>query len=92
MIKTPVTIKNTLGLHARVANVLAREASEFSSDIELEDPVTSKKFNVKSIMQLLIMAAGQGSELILHVEGVDQIEASKVLKALFNNGFGEPSR
>ncbi len=90
MIKTLVTVKNSLGLHARAANVLAKEASKFLSDIELEDPVTSKKFNVKSIMQLLIMAAGQGSELILHIEGTDQIEASKVLKALFNNGFGEP--
>ena len=43
-------------------------------------------------MQLLMMAAGQGSELILHIAGDDQVEATETLKALFEDGFGEPCR
>jgi phosphocarrier protein HPr len=90
MIITPVTVRNLLGLHARAANLLAQEASLFSSLVELEDPTTNRKVDVKSIMQLLMMAAGQGSELVLHVAGDDQIEATEALKALFEDGFGEP--
>lgn len=92
MITTSVTVRNLLGLHARAANILAREASLFSSIIEVEDPSTSRKVDAKSIMQLLMMAAGQGSELILHIAGDDQIEATETLKALFEDGFGEPCR
>ena len=62
MITTPVTIKNLLGLHARAANILAREASRFSSSVEIEDCARQRKIDAKSIMQLLMMAAGQGSE------------------------------
>jgi phosphocarrier protein HPr len=89
MITTSVTVRNLLGLHARAANILAREASLFSSIIEVEDPSTSRKVDAKSIMQLLMMAAGQGSELILHIAGDDQVEATDALTALFENGFGE---
>ena len=64
----------------------------FSSIIEVEDPSTSRKVDAKSIMQLLMMAAGQGSELILHIAGDDQVEATETLKALFEDGFGEPCR
>ena len=92
MITTSVTVRNLLGLHARAANILAREASFFSSIIEVEDPSTSRKVDAKSIMQLLMMAAGQGSELILHIAGDDQVEATETLKALFEDGFGEPCR
>ena len=92
MITTSVTVRNLLGLHARAANILAREASLFSSIIEVEDPSTSRKVDAKSIMQLLMMAAGQGSELILHITGDDQVEATETLKALFEDGFGESCR
>ena len=92
MITTSVTVRNLLGLHARAANILAREASLFFSIIEVEDPSTSRKVDAKSIMQLLMMAAGQGSELILHIAGDDQIEATETLKALFEDGFGESCR
>lgn len=92
MITTSVTVRNLLGLHARAANILAREASLFSSIIEVEDPSTSRKVDAKSIMQLLMMAAGQGSELILHIAGDDEAEATETLKALFEDGFGESCR
>ncbi len=90
MITTPVTVKNLLGLHARAANVLAQQASLFSSVVELEDPTTGRRVDAKSIMQLLMMAAGQGSELVLHIVGDDQVEATDALTALFEDGFGEP--
>ena len=63
----PVTVRNLLGLHARAANLLAREASAFESDIQLEDPTTGRRVDAKSIMQLLMLAAGQGSALVLHL-------------------------
>jgi phosphocarrier protein HPr len=90
MITTPVTVKNLLGLHARAANLLAQHASEFSAEVQLEDPTANRKVDAKSIMQLLMMAAGQGSELILHVEGEDEQAAAQSLIALFDDGFGEP--
>ena len=90
MIKTPVTIRNLMGLHARVANMLAQESAQFKSVIELEDPITAHISDAKSIMQLLMMGAGNGTELILRIHGEDQDQASKVLKALFHSGFGEP--
>jgi len=90
MISTPVTVKNLLGLHARAANLLAQQASAFSAQVTLEDPENGRQVDAKSIMQLLMMAAGQGSALVLHVEGEDAAEATRVLTALFNDGFGEP--
>ena len=90
MISSPVTVRNLLGLHARAANVLAKEASLFSSVVKLEDPTSQRKVDAKSIMQLLMLAAGQGSELILHISGDDQDQASAELQALFDDGFGEP--
>ena len=90
MITTPVTVRNLLGLHARAANVLAQQASLFASVVELEDPTTGRRVDAKSIMQLLMMAAGQGSELVLHIAGDDQVEATDALTTLFEDGFGEP--
>lgn len=92
MITTSVTVKNLLGLHARAANILAREASRFSSSVEIEDCASQRRIDAKSIMQLLMMAAGQGSELMLHISGDDQEKAAASLKALFDDGFGEPCK
>ena len=86
----PVTVRNLLVLHARAANLLAREASAFESDIQLEDPTTGRRVDAKSIMQLLMLAAGQGSALVLHLEGPDADTAAPVLTDLFDSGFGEP--
>lgn len=90
MITAPVTVKNLLGLHARAANLLAQEASAFASAVTVEDPEANRTVDAKSIMQLLMMAAGQGSELILHIDGEDERLAADALVALFDNGFGEP--
>lgn len=90
MITTPVTVKNLLGLHARAANLLAQQASAYVADVQLEDPTAGRTVDAKSIMQLLMMAAGQGSELILHIDGEDEKTAADALVALFDDGFGEP--
>lgn len=87
---TPVTVRNLLGLHARAANTLAHAASQFESNITLEDPQTDRQVDAKSIMQLLMMAAGQGSELVLHIDGEDAELALQTLTDLFADGFGEP--
>lgn len=90
MSQHPVTIRNVLGLHARAANLLAKEASAFESEIHLEDPVTGRRVDAKSIMQLLMLAAGQGSTLTLHLNGSDAEVAASVLVPLIDSGFGEP--
>ncbi|MGA1206537.1 MAG: HPr family phosphocarrier protein [Gammaproteobacteria bacterium] len=90
MSQHPVTIRNVLGLHARAANLLAREAASFESEVQLEDPVSGRRVDAKSIMQLLMLAAGQGSALILHLEGSDAEVAAAVLVPLIDSGFGEP--
>ncbi len=90
MITAQVTVKNLLGLHARAANVLAQTASGFSASVTLEDPEAARSVDAKSIMQLLMMAAGQGSQLVLHIDGDDEQAAAASLVDLFDNGFGEP--
>ena len=89
MLSTAVTVRNLLGLHARAANILAATASKFASTIELEDQSTGRRVDAKSIMQILMIAAGQGSELILHIDGSDQESAVVQLVSLFAEGFGE---
>ena len=83
-----VKVVNTLGLHARPAAKVVDCAARYASDIKLI--YNEKEVDAKSIMQLLMMAAGQGSELALHITGDDQVEATDALTALFEDGFGEP--
>ena len=90
MLSIPVTVRNLLGVHARAANILASVASEFEATVELENKATGRRADAKSIMQILMMAAGQGSELILHIDGTDQALAVAKLVELFARGFGEP--
>ena len=90
MIIRPVTVKNLLGLHARAANILAQSATKFKSKIELMDPISGRRADAKSIMQLLMLAAGNGTDLHLLIEGSDQDEGIATLTLLFDNGFGEP--
>lgn len=82
-----LTIVNRLGLHARAAAKFVSLASEFNSDITLARD--SKRINGKSIMGIMMLAAGTGAELELYVEGDDEDEAMKSLCALVKNGFGE---
>lgn len=87
MIKTPVSITNKLGLHARASAKLSKLAGSFRSEIFLERD--GRRVNAKSIMGVMMLAAGMGSELELEVDGEDESEASAAIQALINDKFGE---
>lgn len=82
-----ITIKNKLGLHARPAALMVQTASKFAAKIELE--TDDLKVNGKSIMGVMMLAAGFGSELTLRAAGDDAREAIDSLKALIDSKFDE---
>ena len=87
MIKTSVTISNKLGLHARASAKLTKLAAGFRSDIHLSR--NGRRINAKSIMGVMMLAAGMGSELDLEVDGDDEMAATQAITALFEERFGE---
>jgi phosphocarrier protein HPr len=87
MITTNVTIVNKLGLHARAASRLVNCASGFASEIEIVRGTRS--VNAKSIMGVLTLAAGLGTELVVQADGHDEQQALDALAALFQDRFGE---
>ncbi len=87
MIQREITIINKLGLHARAASKLVTIAQGFESQITLSQG--DKKANAKSIMSLLVLAAPKNSQLLLEVEGGDELEAEEAIAALINNRFEE---
>jgi len=82
-----LTIINKLGLHARAAAKLVRLASTFKSDVSIERG--SRKVNAKSIMGVMLLAAGKGTKIVLNVDGDDDTEAMTRLSELVQSGFGE---
>lgn len=88
MIQTQVTIINKLGLHARAAAKFVGCASAFSSKIQAGRD--GKLVDGKSIMSVMMLAAGKGTVLDLHIEGRDEEEALAALQALIENRFDEP--
>jgi phosphocarrier protein HPr len=80
-------IVNRLGLHARAAAQLVQTANRFLSDVTIEKD--GNEVNGKSIMGLLMLAAPQGSKILVTVSGKDADEAMKVIGILINDGFGE---
>jgi phosphocarrier protein len=82
-----IKIINKLGLHARASAKLTQIANQFKSDIWIEK--NEKKVNAKSIMGVMMLAASQGSIVIITTEGIDEIEALNSLSALINDFFGE---
>jgi phosphocarrier protein HPr len=87
VIDEKIHIINKLGLHARAAAAFVKLASSFQSKIELV--FREQRVNGKSIMGIMMLAASQGSEMILHADGVDEQEAVEALVALVNDRFGE---
>ena len=75
MLERTVTVRNALGLHARAAAKLVRLSCEFHSSINLFRPDTGTTANAKSILSVLYIAAGCGSELRITVDGSDENEA-----------------
>ncbi len=87
MIEQPISIVNKLGLHARAAAKLVTLACSFQSSIELRS--AQKSANGKSIMSVMMLAAGKGSQIQLRVEGDDEKQAFSALELLINCGFDE---
>ncbi|MBB6219040.1 phosphocarrier protein [Anaerosolibacter carboniphilus] len=87
MYQAKVTVSNALGLHARPAKLLVKEAENYTSDIRIIK--SEKEYNVKSMMGILSMGAQKGTELTLVAEGVDEEAAVVAIKKLFDSGFGE---
>ena len=87
MIRKPVRIINRLGLHARAAACFVKLASSYDSDIYLV--YGEQSVNGKSIMGIMMLAASQGTDLLLEVTGTDETAAAAALFELINNRFGE---
>ena len=73
MITSSITISNKLGLHARASAKLTKLAGGFKSEIHLSR--NNRRVNAKSIMGVMMLAAGLGSEVCIEVEGDDEEQA-----------------
>ena len=87
MIRTTVTISNKLGLHARASAKLTKLAGTFASDIFVSR--NDRRVNAKSIMGVMMLAAGIGTEVEIEADGNDEQQAMAALLALVNDKFGE---
>jgi len=87
MIKATVKISNKLGLHARASAKLTRLAATFPCEIFMSR--NGRRINAKSIMGVMMLAAGQGTEVEIDCHGEQEAEALENLLALINDKFGE---
>jgi phosphocarrier protein HPr len=87
MIKTTVVISNKLGLHARASAKLTKLAGGFRSEVFMSR--NGRRVNAKSIMGVMMLAAGLGAEVELETAGPDEQAAMDALTALINDKFGE---
>ena len=87
MIQTRVTISNKLGLHARASAKLSKLAGSFPCEVWLSR--NDRRVNAKSIMGVMMLAAGLGAEVEVETDGDREQEAMDALLALINDKFGE---
>ena len=87
MTKTNVTISNKLGLHARASAKLTKIAGSHSCEVWMSR--AGRRINAKSIMGVMMLAAGQGSEVEIETDGEDEQVCMDALLALINDKFGE---
>jgi len=87
MIQTRIQISNKLGLHARASAKLTKLAGGFKSEIHLSR--NGRRVNAKSIMGVMMLAAGMGSEIEIEAEGDDEEAAVQALRGLIEARFGE---
>ena len=88
MIKTTITISNRLGLHARPSAKLSKLAGSFPCDVFISNR-NERRINAKSIMGVMMLAAGVGSEIEIETSGEREQEAMDALRALIDDKFGE---
>jgi phosphocarrier protein len=87
MISRDFTISNKLGLHARPSAQLTQMAGRFASEIHISR--NGRRVNAKSIMGVMMLAAGQGSTVTVEAEGEDAEQALEAIGKLITEGFGE---
>ena len=87
MVKASVTISNKLGLHARASAKLTKLAGSFPCEIWIARG--ERRVNAKSIMGVMMLAAGVGTLIELDVQGEREQEAMDALRALIDDKFGE---
>ena len=87
MIKTTVTISNKLGLHARASAKLTKLAGSHGCEVWMSR--AGRRVNAKSIMGVMMLAAGLGSEVEVETNGADEQQAMDAIVALINDKFGE---
>jgi phosphocarrier protein HPr len=87
VIKTSVTISNKLGLHARASAKLTKLAGSFPCEVWISRG--ERRVNAKSIMGVMMLAAGMGTVVQFDTEGDQAQQAMDALVALVNDKFGE---
>ena len=87
MIKTSTNISNKLGLHARASAILTKLAGGFSCEVWMRRG--ERRVNAKSIMGVMMLAAGIGSTVEIETNGADEQVAMAALLALIHDKFGE---
>ena len=87
MQKRDIEIVNKLGLHARASAKLTQLATSFKCEVNLER--NSRRVNAKSIMGVMMLAAGKGATIQIETDGEDEVAAMDGLVGLINDKFGE---
>ena len=87
MASAELTIVNKLGLHARASAKLTQVASSFASEVWLSR--NGRRVNAKSIMGVMMLAAGKGASVTVEAEGADADAALRAIRQLFADRFGE---
>ena len=87
MIQTTTTISNKLGLHARASAKFTKLAGSFACEVWMSKG--ERRVNAKSIMGVMMLAAGLGSTVLVETNGADEQVAMDALLALINGKFGE---
>ena len=87
MIRKTIRISNKLGLHARASAKLTKLAGGFRSEVFMSR--NGRRVNAKSIMGVMMLAAGIGTDVEIETEGADEAEAMDALVALIDDKFGE---
>ncbi|MBK6471640.1 MAG: HPr family phosphocarrier protein [Betaproteobacteria bacterium] len=87
MIQSSIQISNKLGLHARASAKLTKLAGGFKCDIHLSR--NGRRVNAKSIMGVMMLAAGLGTEVMIETDGPEEQGAMDALRTLIQDKFGE---
>jgi phosphocarrier protein HPr len=87
MQRREIEIVNKLGLHARASAKLTQLAAKFDSDVQVMR--NGRRVNAKSIMGVMMLAAGKGSKITIETAGPDEEQAMEAICALVRDCFGE---